>query len=338
LHTELVKQRLRSLPHSPQPELPTPPTAPLGLIVNPAARRVKRRYLSREPFWRAHLPDQCVRLTRSLEELEGAVAAFRQAGVRVVAGLGGDGSLHRLVDALLRQYDEATAPIVLALAGGTMNGLPRALGTGGPPESVLRAAVATLAGGASPLTRERHLLRVTDVSDGRMRHGFGFATGLVFRAFQEYYRDPEPGLVDALRASVLPLKSAICGGTFYDDVHLEVQVDGAPWLPDPPHTLVASVTDNPFLWFRPFGAPLGDAAAFHLAATSMRPRELVPRLWSIFRGRCRHPRLRIDRVSEATVRGETGYLIDGDLYPSGGVVDVHLAVGPRLRFLVTRLG
>jgi len=306
--------------------------------VNPAARGVKRRYLVADPFWGNHLPDECARVTRSLAELDQAIAAFRAAGVRVVATLGGDGSLHHLVDALLRHYDEASAPIVLALAGGTMNGLPRALGTGGPPESVLRAAVATLAGGALPPTREHHLLRVTDVAHGRTRHGFGFATGLVFRAFQEYYRAPEPGLVDAFRASVLPLKAAIFGGTFYDGVHLEVQVDGASWLPDPPHTLVASVTDNPFLWFRPFGAPLGSAAAFHLAATSMRPRELAPRLWSIFRGRCRHPRLRVDRVREATVRGNTGYLIDGDLYPSGGTVDIRLTVGPRLRFLVTRPG
>ena len=310
---------------------------PLGLVVNPAARQVKRRHLRGTPFWRAYVPDQFVRLTRTLDDLDVAIGAFRDAGVRTVAVLGGDGSVHHLVDALLRRYTEADAPIVLALAGGTMNGLSRALGTGARPEAVLRAAVAALEEPAPPV-RTRHVLRITDAYDGSVRYGFSFATGLVYRAFQAYYRNPEPGMLDALRASLLPLTAALFGGPFYDGVQLEVRVDGAPFLPEGPHTVVASVVDAPLLWFTPFGAPLGNAAAFHLGATSMRPREIAPRLWSLFRGRCRHPRVRIDRMREATVRGDVGYLVDGDLHPGqgSGSVDVRLTVGPRLRFLAPR--
>jgi hypothetical protein len=251
----------------------------------------------------------------------------------VVASLGGDGSLHHLVEELLRQHGETGAPMVLALAGGTMNGLPRTLGTGGSPERVLRSIVAVLAEGGEPAVRARRLLTVTDAAQGCTRHGFGFATGLVFRAFQEYYRAVEPGLADAIRASVLPLRAALFGGAFFAPVRLEVEVEGAPWMRDPPHTLVASVTDHPLLWFRPFGAPLGEAPAFHLAALAMRPGEIAPRLWALFRGHCRHPRLRIGQVHEATVRGDTGYLIDGDLYPPGAGMDLRLCVGPRLRFV-----
>ncbi len=310
------------------------PAFPLGLIVNAAARRAKRRLADRDPFWLTYVPARLVRLTHSLEELDAAVRAFRNEGVGVVAVLGGDGSLHHLVDAVLRYYPASEAPPLLALAGGTMNGLARALGTGGSPEGVLRAAAAALAGPAPPV-RARHLLRVVDARDGCCRHGFSFATGLVYRAFEDYYRAPAPGLMDAVRASLLPLRAALVGGPFYAGVHLDVRSENAPWLPEPPHTLLASVVDRPLLWFEPFGAPLGDAAAFHLAATSMRPREIAPRLWSIFRGRCRHPRLRIDRSQDATVRGNIGYLIDGDLYSGGGTVDVRLTVGPRLRFLVS---
>lgn len=306
---------------------------PLGLVVNPAARAVQRRHLGREPFWRGLVPDELVRLTGNLEELDGAIAAFRDAGVRAVAGLGGDGSTHHLVDAILRRYEEVDAPMVLALAGGTMNGLPRALGTGGAPEGVLRAAVAALAG-SMPQVRMLHMLRVTDVRDGRTHYGFSFATGLVYRVYQQYYRNPEPGMVDAVAASLLPLKAALFGGSFYDGVRLDVRAEGAPWLPEPPHTLVASVVDQPLLWFRPFGSSLGNAAGFHLGATAMRPSEIAPRLWSIFRGRCRHPRLRIGNTRDVTVRGNVGYLIDGDLYPGDAAVDVRLTVGPRLRFLV----
>ena len=309
-----------------------PAAAPIGLIVNPAARTVKRRHLVRQPFWRAQLPDPLVRLTRSLTELDDAVLAFRALGVRAVAVLGGDGSLHHLVDALLRAYAGSDVPIVLSLAGGTMNGLARALGTEGAPEAVLRTALAVLMSDAPPV-RIRHVLRVTDTTTGRARYGFSFATGLVYRAFQQYYRHPDPGMAAALRASLLPFTAALFGGPFYDGVRLELQADGAPFLSEPPHTVVASVVGEPLPWFRPFGPPLGDAAAFHLGATSMRPREIAPRLWSLFRGRCRHPRLRIGRPREATVRGNIGYLIDGELYPGDGGTNVRLSVGPRLRFL-----
>lgn len=305
---------------------------PLGLIVNTMAGAVKRRHMDR-PFWRAHVPDEFLRLTRSLEELDAAVAAFREAGTRVVAVLGGDGSVHHLIDTILRHYEERDAPIVLALAGGTMNGLPRALGTGGPPKRVLRSAVAALAGAVSPV-QTRHVLRVTDVRTGRTRHGISFAAGLVYRVHQRYYRDPEPGIADAVRASLIPVTAALFGGPFYKGVRLDVRADGASWLPEPPHTVIASVVDNPLLWFRPFGTTLGDDEAFHLGVMSMLPRELALRLWPLFRGKCRHPRLRAGLARDVTVSGNTGYIIDGDLYSGGGVVDVRLTLGPRLRFLV----
>ncbi len=312
-----------------------PATAPVGLIVNRTARKVKNRYLGHEAFWRDLLPDRCVRVTGSLDELEQATTDFRQKGVRVVAGLGGDGTLHHLVDTLLRHYTADDAPLVLGLAGGTMNGLSRALGTGGHPARVLRSALAALAEGESPPFQTRNVLRITDTTRGRSLHGFGFAAGLVFRAYKEYYRNPQPGLADALRASLLPIRAAVLGGSFCDPVRLEVRAEGTAWYPDSVQTVVASVTDNPFLWLRPFGAPVGDAPAFHFAATSMRPREIAPRLWSILRGRCSHPRLRVDRVSEASVTGENGYLVDGDLYFAEGIFDLSLTVGPPIRFVVS---
>lgn len=304
----------------------------LGLVVNASARTVKRR-LGRTPFWSTMLPTRLVRITQNLEELDSAIDAFRGEGVSVVGVLGGDGSVHHLVDTLLRRYPESETPLVLALAGGTMNGVARALGTGGAPERVFHAALAVLAADA-PSIEVHRVLRIEDRRAGGIRHGFGFATGLVYRAFEDYYRAPAPGLTDAVRASLRPFTAALLGSSFYSGLHLDVCSGGSPWLPEPAHSLVASVLDQPLLWFRPFGAGLGDTAAFHLAATAMRPHEIAWRLWSIFRGRCRHPRLRVDHCQDATVRGNIGYLIDGDLYPGGGVTDVRLTVGPRLRFLV----
>jgi hypothetical protein len=309
------------------------PGPPMGLIVNPSARGVKRRYLQREPFWQRLVPPEFVRVTGSLDELDQAIAGFREAGVRSVAVLGGDGSAHHLVDAVVRGYSEPDLPMLLVLAGGTMNGLPKALNTGGNPEHVLQAILAALAGG-TPAVRARHVLRVTDGRDGRVRYGFSFANGVVYRVARRYYRSAEPGMLDMLRASLLPIKAALFGGRFDDHVKIDLHGDGEPWLPGELHTVVASVLENPLFWFTPFGVGLGDPAVVHLCATSMRAREMAPRLWSILRGRCEHPRLRVGHVREALVRGDTGYFLDGDLYPCDGVVDVRITVGPRVRFLI----
>jgi hypothetical protein len=271
-----------------------------------------------------------VRLTRSPDELGAALAEFRDAGVQVVAVLGGDGTLHQVVNALAGNGDTAEAPAVLPLAGGTMNGLAHAFGTGGSPERTLDAALAALQRLEPPI-RACRLLRVT-AGVGASRVGFGFAAGLVFRALESYYRRPEPGLSDAIRASMLPL-----GGLFrgFDEASLfQVEADGRPWLPEPAHSAVASVVHRPLLWFEPFGPPLSDPAAFHLAATSLRPRELVPRLWAVYRGRCRHPRLRTGPAREVRLRAPGGYVLDGELYHSTPSADVAVELGPAIRLMV----
>jgi hypothetical protein len=285
-----------------------------------------------QPFWRVHLPDELIRLTGTLQELNDAVVDFRKSKVRVVAGLGGDGTVHHLAEALLRHYGEVAAPIVLALAGGTMNGLPRALGSGGRPDLALEAAVRCCSTGSPPV-RHIHLLCVTEAT-GIARHGFGFATGLVFRAYQDYYRSPDPGMVDAIRATLLPVRAALFGGSFFDGISIEVRADdGKNWLAEPVNALMASVLEKPLLWFEPFGPFAADSSSFHMVATSMRPRELAPRLWSVFRGRCRHPRLRVGQYKRVSIRSDTGYLIDGELFRGGVASDLTLTVGPQLSFL-----
>jgi diacylglycerol kinase-like protein len=307
-----------------------PGLAPLGLIVNASARGVRRRYLRGRPFWASLLPAEHVRVTRSVAELDDAVAEFRAAGVRTVATLGGDGTVHHLVNALLRQYDPRSLPAVLPLAGGTMNGLARASGTGGNPESVLRMATTAHTSPAPPV-QDRRILRIT-TRDGTSRFGFSLAAGLIFRALQSYYRSAQPGLADAIRASLLPITGAMHG--FYDGVGFRVEADGAPWLPELVHSVLASVLDSPLLWFRPFGGHLAGAATFHLAATSMRPVELAPRLWAVFRGRCRHARLRVGPAHTAAFLGVRGFLVDGELYPSADPDELRVTVGPPLRLLV----
>jgi diacylglycerol kinase family enzyme len=298
-----------------------------ALIVNARARGTRRGRWSADSWRGAGLPDERVRVTRDLSELAAAVTEFRAAGAEVIAAVGGDGTLHHLVNLLLAS-DASRAPAVLPLAGGTMNGLARAFGGGGPPARVLRSAMIAWSAGRRRIT-ERRVLQVTNEGEATSRLGFGFAAGLVYRALEFYARRPDPGLIDAVRASLLPLTGL--GRGFYDCQPIEVEADGNPWLPEPAHSVAASVVDRPLLWFEPFGGPLRDGVTFHLAATSMRPRELVPRLWSVFRGHCRHPRLRTGPARDVSLRAASGYVLDGELFSGAPPADLRIRLGPVLR-------
>ena len=301
-----------------------------GLVVNPNAGRVHRRYLARRPFWGDLLPEDRVRVTRDSGDLAAAIAEFRAAGVGVIGCLGGDGTVHRLVEAVIAEYGAAGAPVLAPLAGGTMNGLPRALGCGGPPERRLADCVEASARAVIP-ARPHPMLRVTDHRSERQRYGFTFGAGLIYRMDEDYYRRARPGVAAAVWDSSLPVRRALLGRAFAPDLGMDLRVEDETWLAERPHSVAAAVVENPFLWFRPFGSEPRKPETFRLSANAMSPREMAPRLWRIYRGRCRHERLRIGQVRAASMRGTTGYVLDGDPYP--GPLDVDLEPGPSLRFI-----
>ena len=159
---------------------------PIALVVNPKAGRVRRRDLVRDPFWQRHLPEAAVFVTADLAGLDAALCRLRARRPAVIACLGGDGSLHHLLAAALRHYGPAELPVVLPLAGGTVNGLAHAVGTGGPPEALLAAALARAREGAVP-GRRLALLEIREAG-GEVRRGFTLAAGLAARAVAHYDR------------------------------------------------------------------------------------------------------------------------------------------------------
>lgn len=303
---------------------------PLGLIVNPAARRVRRRYLAADRFWERELPPAAVFTTHTPKELDEAVATIRARGSRIVACLGGDGTLHHTLTSVLRHFDTDDLPLLLPLAGGTLNGLARAFGTGGAPDALLHAVLAGIEHGP-PAFRTRHPLRIEERGLETARFGFTFAAGLPARAARLYYQRAEPGLRDAVRVSLLAASSAFFNGRFYAPTGLAARIEADP--PEAPHTIVAGTVVRPFLWFTPFGPAPPDNGTFHVATATMTPAEVAPRLWRIFRGRCTHPGLRLAQARTADVLARDGYVVDGEIHAPAGEADLRLTLGPAVRFL-----
>lgn len=308
--------------------------APLVLVVSAPSGRVRRRFLPADRFWDRCLPASGVFITRSLPDLDRAVEAIRARPPQVIACLGGDGALHHLTGALLRHFEPGRAPVLLPLAGGTLNGLARAFGTGGAPEATLRAALTRIGAGPVPC-RTLPVLEIADPAEPARRYGYTFAAGLPARACRIYYRGA-PGARGVIRVSLLAAASAAGGGAFAAPDPLRLWIDGREAAP--PHSFVAGVVDRPFLWFAPFGPAGPPGAAFRIAAASLPPRAMVPRLWRIFRGRCRHPGLRLGGADRVRLEGGGGYVIDGEMFAPDREFDLRLSRGPELRFMTPAAG
>lgn len=299
--------------------------------MNANAGRVRRRYLAGNRFWEGLLPDHAVRITEFVSDLPEAVAALASQNVRVVASLGGDGTIHRTINAMIRQYGKAQMPMVLPLAGGTLNGVAHALGTRRAAEIALRGALDAIDRDCAEI-RTQSLLRVHNATSSQQHVGFTFASGLAARAVEHYTSRTNRGLPGAAATSLLPVTSAVFGGTFYDPVALNLTVDDEPWSAET-HTFVAGVLANPVLWFRPFGdASRREGRIFAVAAT-MRPSQIAPRLWKIFRGRCNHPGLRMHQAADAHLRLSESFVIDGEVFPEHRDSEIRISTGPAIRFL-----
>jgi hypothetical protein len=168
----------------------------VGVIVNPRARAVRAAGPALlGPLAASGAVTVCQ--TDDLASLRAAVARLvARDGVNVLATLGGDGTVHAAVNALLglaRAAGRAAGapppplPRLLVARGGTLNIVARTLGTSGPPDRTLGRLVETLRG--APLacwpSRPLPLLRVESAALGT-RYGFVFGSAMVRHALELY--------------------------------------------------------------------------------------------------------------------------------------------------------
>lgn len=297
-----------------------------GLIVNPHARGVRRRFLPRDRFWRDLVPERNIRITHDLASLARACADFAANGIGQVACLGGDGTTNAAINAIVAEWGEEPLPLLLPLAGGTNNGLAYARGLRGAPGPLLRRAMAALAQGRLRACNAR-LLSLQEAD--RRRLGFTFTTGFTTRAARVYYRAPDPGLGALLRAAALPLTAWLGEPDFFAPTGLVVSVNGErPTVM--PHTIVAGTVERPFGLFRPFGRIRDAEAPLHLAMASLPPWQIVTRLWSIYRGTCEAEGMSILTTRSVALWLTAGedYLIDGEIWPAPADGAIFLSAGP----------
>ena len=301
------------------------------LVINPRAgeRQRKNRFLIPRLREMASTAGLLVEVDR-LEALEPSLERALTQQPRFVAVFGGDGSIHHVVDRLVKIVGRGDLPALLPLGGGTMNCFVSDLGYRMAADLLLER-VAEEEGGFE----ERGLLVLEDDRTGQKRYGFTFGNGLVYEGLQEYARRP-PSAINGARV--------IAGGLFmphlrerYTALHpMRVELDGKPHPSKSFLGILSSSLAASVLGFRPYAGPLADRSRqFSLLATSYSLKELIPLAPAVLWGRGRLS-LNADFytnqvIEEARLGFSRGYTLDGETFSVEGEASMTLRVDRIVR-------
>lgn len=298
-----------------------------------------------------HLRDRVFyHVTDSVTKISGALIALIETNkVDAIFVYGGDGTLHKVVDALIYEYGRgriSRIPPILPLGGGTQKALFQWLGWGHglffheKPIHIFRKAL------ASPLEhlplRQCRPLAITFVNREKGReethYGFIFIMGALTRVIQLYDqrgKSVSAGLKHIGLASLASL-------TGFPRSHAELMyqfqaeqfADGKRLEHENPLAVVCSVTESLLFGVKPFIGTT-ESNQFYLASLAVPPilgAAMVPLMW---RGKVpRHPRFVNQPVFsyENTTESESVGFIDGDFFfmEPGSPIKVQLGPGISL--------
>jgi len=306
----------------------------IGIVINPHARHNRGAADRVELFAEMHGRSGWVRRTASLDELDAAVAEFRQRGIDVLAVCGGDGSFFRALSAMVRCYGPEPLPYFLPLRGGSMNTVARSVDWArGTPEAALAQAVADYRAGRGFALTDRHLVGV----DGRY-FGFMVAAGSIVAFLSRYYDSPGRGPWAAAKLVTRVAVSGLVGSPLARGIfrHTEARItcDGEP-LPHGRFTIIyaSSITDIG-LGFKPTYLATRKRGFFHVLAGPVRAPQVVRRLRRLRHGRPLGIETLYDNLAQhlrVEFSRPTQYMIDGDIFGAATVLDV--VTGPRLTII-----
>jgi diacylglycerol kinase family enzyme len=312
--------------------------AGIGIVNNPRSRRNQRRPSTARRLRSLLDGDGEVKDASTLEELDAAVAQFKDAGIDLLGVNGGDGTGHLVLTAFAEAYGDRPLPRLALLRGGTMNTVAHSHDLRGSPESILRHILARRRNGGDVRVVERDLLRVQ--GEGvPTRYGFIFGTGMVVTFLEAYYGTGRPTPATAAVLLGRTIGSAVVGGKFATRLvrrdPARVTADGEDW-PDQSYLsiLAASVPQIGF-GFAPCARCDEQPGFFHAVGVTASPLQLVADIPAIYLGRPWRRSLAMDAVArELTIDtgGPVSYTIDGDLYESQG--PVRITTGPAIEIVV----
>ncbi len=284
-----------------------------------------------------------VRTTRSVDEIDGVIREFADAGIRQVAVSGGDGTIHYFYHRWFRVAGrDSPPPPLLVLGDGGMNMLFNDAGMTGTPEEILGRWVHYLRLDQTPDCVQRSLIEVT-LGDRDPVWCFTFTDGFIAK-FVKKYLETDGGPVETVTMISRFVADAVTNpaGSYrkwYWPLEAVYHVDGETLSGQT--FCVASTIQRLILGFQLFGFP--PATGQHMGFMTYWTKDLYKTAGSLplvmwGRGRFhswdRDVKLRQFGPREVTIEKCGLTVIDGEPYEQAEPVTCHLKIGPAVDVVV----
>ncbi len=307
----------------------------IGVVTNPRSRQnLRNPRLARQLGYILGEKGE-LQQPSDLDALASTARYFRDRQIDVLCINGGDGTMHRVLTAMIHAYEGQPLPKIAILRSGTMNTVAHGLGIQGSAAEILDYVVQRYHADAPMPTMRRWTLEV----DGA-EYGFLFGNGLIARFLEVYYEGSEPSPAKAAWLLFRAALSAMVGGTFIQRLMApyvgEASLDGNSWAGQTWVTIAAGTVDDIGLGFRPFyKAPVHPGRMHVIGLQGTNPMGIVRELPRIYRARpLAGEDWREDVCLELVLRANEpiSYMMDGDFHRGGETLT--LRTGPSVDFVV----
>jgi len=301
-----------------------------------------RHYRYNKKKFRSFVPDNYNIIdVYSLSDLPSAVHIIKEEGTNLLMVNGGDGTLQRLITALIDKLPESDLPMILPLRGGTANVVAGNIGVRKNPVDAVKILIdyfgAYKRGEEALSTLPVRPLKITDKKYG-LKYGFVFTNGLIYKIQQLFYKEKNPTF-----STVVNLITTMIGGyvirsrkirRYFNKGLAEIYIDGKKYPEDKYLLTIASAFPKFLLWFAPFYNPEAKGVdRFYFLATSVNPWFAIKNLRVITTGRQIPPKTFNGTPERVSIKTNSGYGLDGEMVEDK-YTEILIEQGPALKFLI----
>jgi diacylglycerol kinase family enzyme len=319
-------------------------TVGAGVIVNPRAGRVKSKYYGDRSFWDVLKPGRNVRVTATQDELLHAVEDFLTRKFRYVIVIGGDGTLNRVLNALINMAGAEALPVILPLKGGTTNAVMSSMGLNGTAhrllDQFLEMARDEVKGIKKIPLAHQHLLSVRDDTEDSLKYSFTFLNGIAYRIIAEYFDNENHVFMDAVKAGARPLLEWFMrrdSNGYFEPVKMRVWKQDGIIADGDVNVVFASTMDKLILLYSPFKEELGTGNEFHCLVNTMPIRTIFRHFVPLARGKIDMDGHFNEKISEDVfIESASGYTLDGEIHHRYEPFRITISPGPSFRYPIIR--
>jgi len=311
----------------------------LGLIFNPLASRNKKGGKEGFETLKEALGKRVkAYVTESKGDIPNVLKELREKGATLLCISGGDGSIQHVISNYVNLFGSESLPPIFPLPGGTMNMITAEAGLKGNQVSLCKRLVHSIQKGKELRILKRGLIRVTDPKIGYENYSFTWLDGFLYKFIDWYYREGGgvgKALRLTLRAGVIVFISP--NHELFREVTSRIYINGSK-LPYESHLLIAAGTISRLVFgFRVFvkeANPGENFSLFYLRSPYLKKAVFqLPRTLYIGLPSDRSGSVINDSAKNVQIKGNTGYVIDGEIYKPDKCADITLDVGPEVRFV-----